>query len=134
MQTPPVEGGARIFIGAGRLAASGPENHGHQGFESLPLYQGYTGKLALLCSPKAVPTARNCTDERDQIRQSVGFMRLHANNGTGGFYIWPRGGRVSDEVVELLLGRNDVQPFDSGLFPGHPESWRLGNWREWGRP
>jgi hypothetical protein len=58
------------------------------------------------------------------------LVRLHANNGTGGFYIWPRGGRVSDEVPQLLLGRNDVQPYDNGLFPGHAQSWRLGNWRE----
>ncbi len=48
----------------------------------------------------------SCTDDRDQNRQSVGsiaqgarLVRLHANNGTGGFYIWPRGGRVSDEVA-----------------------------------
>jgi hypothetical protein len=61
------------------------------------------------------------------------LVRLHANNGTGGFYIWPRGGRVSDEVAQRLLGRNDVQPYDGGLFPGHPQSWRLGNWRQWGR-
>ena len=53
------------------------------------------------------------------------LVRLHSNNGTAGFYIWPRGGRVSDEVAQLLLGRNDVQP----LFPDHPQSWRLGNWR-----
>ena len=58
------------------------------------------------------------------------LVRLHANNGTGGFYIWPRGGRVPDDVAHLLLERNDVQPYDSGLFPGHPQSWRLGNWRE----
>jgi hypothetical protein len=58
-------------------------------------------------------------------RPDARLVRLHANNGTGGFYIWPRGGRVSDEVAQLLLGRNDVQPYDSGLFPGHPQSWRL---------
>jgi hypothetical protein len=40
------------------------------------------------------------------------------------------GGRVPDDVAHLLLERNDVQPYDSGLFPGHPQSWRLGNWRE----
>ena len=57
------------------------------------------------------------------------LVRLHSNNGGAGFYVWPRGGRVSDEVAQLLLERSDVQPFDSGLFPGHPQSWRLGNWR-----
>jgi hypothetical protein len=57
-------------------------------------------------------------------------VRLHSNNGGAGFYIWPDGGRVPDDVAHLLLGRNDVQPYDSGLFPSHPQSWRLGNWRE----
>ena len=61
------------------------------------------------------------------------LVRLHSNNGGAGFYIWPVGGRVSDEVAQLLLARTDVQPYDSGLFPGHPQSWRLGNWRGWGR-
>ena len=61
------------------------------------------------------------------------LVRLHSNNGGAGFYVWPRGGRVSDEVAELLLKRDDIQPYDSGLFPGHPQSWRLGNWRGWGR-
>ena len=59
------------------------------------------------------------------------LVRLHSNNGGAGFYVWPRGGRVSDEVAQLLLKRDDLQPYDSGLFPGHPQSWRLGNWRDW---
>jgi hypothetical protein len=59
------------------------------------------------------------------------LVRLHSNDGGAGFYVWPGGGRVPDEVAQLLLGRNDIQPFDNGLFPGHPQSWRLGNWREW---
>ena len=48
------------------------------------------------------------------------------------FYISPRGGRVSDEVAQKLLERDDVQPHDSGLLPGRPQSWRLGNWRSRG--
>jgi hypothetical protein len=58
------------------------------------------------------------------------LVRLHSNNGAAGFYIWPRGNRVSDEVARSLLERDDVQPYDSGLFPGHPQSWRLGDWRK----
>ena len=57
------------------------------------------------------------------------LVRLHSNNNGGaGFYIWPDSVRVSDEVAQLLLGRNDIQPYE---FPGHPQSWRLGNWRDW---
>jgi hypothetical protein len=64
-------------------------------------------------------------------RPDTKLVRLHSNNGGAGFFIWPHGERVADDVVELLLRRNDVQPFDSGLFEGHPQSWRLGNWRDW---
>ena len=59
------------------------------------------------------------------------LVLLHRNHDGVGFYVWPRGGRVSDEVAQLLLGRNDIQPYGSGLFPGHAQSWRLGNWRDW---
>jgi hypothetical protein len=57
------------------------------------------------------------------------LVRLHSNNGGAGFYVWPNGGRVSDEVAQLLLGRNDIQPYGNGLVSDHPQSsWRLGNW------
>jgi hypothetical protein len=62
------------------------------------------------------------------------LTKLNANNGTAGFYIWPRGDRISDEIARLLLEHSDMQPFDTGLLPGHPQSCRLGNWREWSRP
>ena len=46
------------------------------------------------------------------------------------FFIIPHGGRVADEVAQQLLERDDVQPYDSGLLAGRPQSWRLGNWRK----
>ena len=61
------------------------------------------------------------------------LVRLHSNNGGAGFYVWPNGGRVSNEVAQLLLGRNDIQPYGSGLFSDHPQSWRRGNWRDWAK-
>jgi hypothetical protein len=57
------------------------------------------------------------------------LVRLHSNSSAAGYFIWPDGGRISDELAQLLLERGDVQPHDSGLLPGHPQSWRLGNWR-----
>ena len=33
---------------------------------------------------------------------------------------------VSEGIAMKLLERNDIQPFDSGLLPGHPQSWKLG--------
>jgi hypothetical protein len=61
------------------------------------------------------------------------LVRLHSNNDGAKFYVWPRGGRVSDEVAQLLLKRDDIQPHDSGLLRGHPQSWRRGNWRDWAK-
>jgi hypothetical protein len=59
------------------------------------------------------------------------LVRLHGHNGHAGFYVWPSGGRISDHDARRLLERADIQPYDNGLLPGHPQSWRLGNWREW---
>jgi hypothetical protein len=45
-------------------------------------------------------------------RTDARLVRLHANNGGAGFYVWPSGGRVSDEDAQRLLGRNDVHETD----------------------
>lgn len=76
------------------------------------------------------------------LNQALGLLRKpgaklvleHAHNtATGHAYrIWPCADRVADETAQALLEREDVQPFDSGLLPGHPQSWRLGNWRNLG--
>ena len=58
-------------------------------------------------------------------RPDARLVRLHSNNGGAGFYVWPGGGRVPDEVAQLLLGRNDIQPYDSGFFP---VTHRAGAW------
>lgn len=57
------------------------------------------------------------------------LAKLHKTNGGVEFFVWPDGGAVSDATAKALLERNDVQPYDSGLLPGFPQSWRLGNWR-----
>jgi hypothetical protein len=67
-------------------------------------------------------------------RPGAKLVRLHASNSTAGFYIWPRGGRISNEIAQALLERNDVQPYENGLLPGHPQSWRLGDWRKQAQP
>jgi hypothetical protein len=59
------------------------------------------------------------------------LVQSHTNDSDRGFYILPQGGRVSDLIAKKLLERNDIQPYDDGLFPGHPQSWRRGNWRDW---
>jgi hypothetical protein len=68
-------------------------------------------------------------------RPDAKLVRQHGGP-TAGFYVClPHDSfRVRDEVAAKLLERDDVQPFELGL-PGFggPQSWRLGNWREWTR-
>ncbi len=76
--------------------------------------------------------ARPLTKALDELRRPGALLVLTYTHRTAtgrAFYIIPRGGRVSDEVAQKLLQRNDVQPHDSGLLPGRPQSWRLGDWR-----
>jgi hypothetical protein len=58
------------------------------------------------------------------------LLHTHKTATGNAFFILPRGGRISDETAQQLLERNDVQPYDPGLLPGHPQSWRLGAWRK----
>jgi hypothetical protein len=66
-------------------------------------------------------------------RPDAKLVRQHGS--AAGFYVClPHDGfRVSDEVAAKLLEDPRVQPYDSGLLEGHPQSWRFGNWRSWTR-
>jgi hypothetical protein len=41
------------------------------------------------------------------------------------YFVVP-GGKISRQNAQAILGRPDVFPFDDGLFPGHPQSWKMG--------
>jgi hypothetical protein len=64
-------------------------------------------------------------------RPGTRLAKLHKAGGGHEFYIWPNGGPVSDATARALLERSDLQPYDTGLLPGCPQSWRLGDWRAW---
>jgi hypothetical protein len=66
----------------------------------------------------------------DELRRPEGKLLLTHTTAGRAFYIIPCGDRIPDEVAEKLLQRSDIQPADSGLLPGHPQSWRLGDWRK----
>jgi hypothetical protein len=71
------------------------------------------------------------TKALDLLRRSGARLVLqHTHDREAGFYIWPKGGRVAADIAQKLLERNDIQPLDSGLLPGHPQSWALGDWRK----
>jgi hypothetical protein len=53
------------------------------------------------------------------------LMRMHTPNGLK-WYVVP-GGAVSDQTAEKILARPDVHVFDDGLFPGIPQTYRIGH-------
>ena len=55
------------------------------------------------------------------------MMEMHDNTSPRGksYFIVPHG-RVDDEDAMKIKARKDSYVFDEGLFPGNPQSWRLG--------
>jgi hypothetical protein len=70
-----------------------------------------------------------------RLRQALDLMHLpdrrlvemHTPHGLAHFVV--HGGPVSKEVALTIISRPDVHAFDDGLFPGCPQSWRLGSRR-----
>jgi hypothetical protein len=64
----------------------------------------------------------------DLMREGKLLMKMHTVNGMRWFVV--PGGQVTDAVAGRILARRDVQPHDSGLFPGCEQTFRLrGDWR-----
>jgi hypothetical protein len=62
----------------------------------------------------------------DRLRQPDARLVLtYVNDGSSvtgrAYFIMPGGHRVMDQTAQQLLERGDVQPFESGLLPGHPQ-------------
>lgn len=57
-------------------------------------------------------------------RHGTRLMIMHASDGDH-FYVVP-GGRVARDDALKILQRPDIHEFDDGLFPGNPQSWRIG--------
>jgi hypothetical protein len=56
-------------------------------------------------------------------RADTRLMLMHTRDGQE-FYIVP-GGRLDARDAQRILERPDVRWFDDGLFPGHPQQWRM---------
>jgi hypothetical protein len=62
------------------------------------------------------------------MREGKVLMRMHTVNGMRWFIV--PGGKITDSVANRILARPDVQPHDSGLFPGGEQTFKLrGDWR-----
>ena len=56
-------------------------------------------------------------------RPDTRLMVMHGRDGDE-FYVVP-GGRLNAHDALKILERSDVRSFDDGLFPGHPQQWRI---------
>jgi hypothetical protein len=62
------------------------------------------------------------------MREGKPLMKMHTHNGMRWFVV--PGGQVTNAVAHCILARPDVQPRDSGLFPGCEQTFQLrGDWR-----
>jgi hypothetical protein len=67
-------------------------------------------------------------DALELLREGSLLMQMHYSGDRTRWYVVP-GGQIADNVAERILARKDVQPYDSGLFPNHPQTFRLA--RDW---
>jgi hypothetical protein len=59
-------------------------------------------------------------------RPGARLVLVHSKDPTNnGYFILPGGWRVAKATAEVIIGSPDVQPYDQGLFPDQPQSWRL---------
>jgi hypothetical protein len=73
------------------------------------------------------PESMNLDAALNRMRQGARLMKMStvkAPNGTA-FYVVP-GGPVDPVDAAKIIERPDVHVFDDGLFPGIPQSWRMG--------
>jgi hypothetical protein len=99
-------------------------------------HTGAARKWAALPQRSVNATDKAVSKALDRLRRPGARLVLtYVNDGSSvtrrAYFILPGGHRVMDPTAQQLLERGDVEPFDSGLLPGHPQSWKLGNWRTW---
>lgn len=72
--------------------------------------RGYYNALQQLRRPGARLVRQHCADRPSQC----------------GFFILPGGLPVSENTARALIAGRELTPVDEGLFPDHPQSWRVG--------
>lgn len=67
----------------------------------------------------------NASRAADLMRKGAILAKMHIRTGLCWFLV--PGGEVSEAIAAELLKRPDVQPNDDGLFPGIPQTFKLGS-------
>ena len=58
----------------------------------------------------------------DLMRRGARLMMMHSDRQ---YYVVP-GGHLKPADAQTILNRPDVLVFDDAVFPGHPQSWKIG--------
>ena len=62
----------------------------------------------------------------DRMRKGARLTLLHGYGRGLEYYVIP-GGHIHRKDAEKILERPDIIVFDDGLFPGSPQSWKMGS-------
>ena len=78
-------------------------------------------------APAPKPTIRTISlaGALEALRQPDHLLVLLHGKSKPEWFVMP-GGPITELTARRILERPDVQPHDTGLLPGHPQSWRLG--------
>jgi hypothetical protein len=79
-------------------------------------------------TPKPKVYTMSLDDALAALRQPDHLLVVLHGKARPEWFVMP-GGPVTEQTARRILERPDVQPHDTGLLPGHPQSWRLGAWR-----
>ena len=73
------------------------------------------------------PKALTLTKALDKMRGGSRLLVMCTNKSPEGkaFYVVP-GGYIEPDDAQKIIARRDVAPYDDGLFPGIPQSWKMG--------
>jgi hypothetical protein len=59
------------------------------------------------------------------LRKGSRLMLMRVSGDQSEYYVIP-GGKIFRGNAEKIIARPDMHLFDDGLFPGNPQSWKMG--------
>ena len=51
-------------------------------------------------------------------------LKMYVSGGRREYFVVPNGGMVEEKHALAIIARPEIGPFEDGLFPGNPQSWR----------
>lgn len=66
---------------------------------------------------------------KHMVQPDTRLMLMHDNSSSSGksWFVVP-GGKVTEEIAKHIISRHDVVEQADGLFPNHPQTWKVMSW------